>query len=78
MAKYSELLIEYDIEEDVVYVSGLVDGEFWEEFSTLTPDIADVESFAWGIHDGLKLFHDRMITVVNITDIFADDEEDDD
>lgn len=73
MTKYSEYLIEYDLDENVVYVSGLIEDEFWEEFFVEEPD-TDVESYAWGLHDGMKMFHDRTITVVNVTDIFNEED----
>lgn len=54
--KYTELFIEYSNEDNSVYISGLCrDGrnDFWEEIVVET-DIADPESYAWGVSDILK------------------------
>lgn len=50
---YSEYFIEYDLDNNTVYVSGLTGGEFWEEVAVQT-DVAEPESFAWGFYEALK------------------------
>lgn len=60
--KYSEIFIEYDVENNVVYISGLLNGEFWEEFDVQT-DVAEPESFAWGFHEALK--HKGLFSTVD-------------
>lgn len=50
--KYMEYLIEYDNINNSVYVNGMTPEGFWEEIST-EDDIADPESYAWGVHDTL-------------------------
>lgn len=45
--EYSEILVEYDLELLMVYVSGLTPEDFWEEFKEFD-DVNDPESFALG------------------------------
>lgn len=53
MYSYTEYLIEYDTENNVVYISGLNKDLFWEELF-IEDEIAEPESYAWGYHDALK------------------------
>ena len=53
LKQYSEFMIEYDNDENLVYISGLTKEGFWDEIS-IQDDIAEPESYAWGYHDSLK------------------------
>lgn len=50
---YSEYFIEYDNENNTVYISGLDPDDFWIEVAIET-DVAEPESYAWGVYDTLK------------------------
>lgn len=63
---YVSYLIEYDIGNNVVYVSGLDTDGFWIEFA-VQDDIAEPESYAWGYADSLKA-SGREVEVENITE----------
>lgn len=45
---YNELLVEYDNDHLVVYISGLTDDDYWEEFDCFD-DVNNPEDFAQGI-----------------------------
>ena len=53
LKKYTEYMIEYDTDDNLVYISGLTKEDFWDEID-IQEDIADPESYAWGYHDSLK------------------------
>ena len=76
MTEYKEMMVEYDIDEGVVYVSGLDDDDFWTELQVVTEedsDMADAESYAWGVHDAYKQM-DRFVSIVNITGYLEDED----
>jgi len=51
--KFTEILVEYDNENLVVYISGLDHDDFWIELDTFE-DIDNPESFAHGFCEALK------------------------
>lgn len=51
--EYLEYLVEYDLQNLVVYVSGLTKDSYWEEFNCFD-DVNDPESFALGLVEGYK------------------------
>ena len=53
LKQYTEFLIEYDPDDNLVYISGLTKDDFWDEIS-IEDDVAEPESYAWGYHDCLK------------------------
>lgn len=53
LKQYSEFMIEYDVEDNMVYISGLTKDKFWDEI-IIEEDIAEPESYSWGYHDALK------------------------
>lgn len=61
---YSSYMIEYDNINGVVYISGMTPEGFWEEFST-QDDIAEPESYAYGVHDT----YDALGFDVEITEV---------
>lgn len=64
MISYSEYLVEYDNENNCVYISGLDSDMFWNEFQVET-DIAEPESYAWGYAEAMK-YNGFTVTVSEV------------